>query len=53
MGFLDLNVKCAICDKIVVVNYYKLSRNELICSGCLKKIRWYSEFEKFKKVNYK
>ena len=51
MGFLDLNVKCAICDKIVVVNYYKLSRNELICSNCLKKLGGTANLKNLKKLN--
>ena len=51
MGFLDLNVKCAICDKIVVVNYYKLSRNELICSSCLKKLGGTANLKNLKKLS--
>ena len=36
MGFFDLKVKCAACDKEVGLNRYQIDKNVWLCPNCFK-----------------
>lgn len=46
MGFFDLKVQCAVCDKTIGLNRNQLSKDVWICPSCkkaiLKKHKYYS-----------
>lgn len=47
MGFFDLKVQCAVCDKTIGLNRYQLSKDIWICPSCKKAI-----LKKYKHYNF-
>ena len=50
MGFFDLKVKCAACDKEVGLNRYQIDKNVWLCPNCFKQAGGVQNFIKMKNM---